>query len=89
MEFISMPKEELIKEARKIGYIIVGEYVGHLEASGKDFGVLGADSISNCFKIMSIVDEIEIPFFDEENKVDIESLREIIFIKIKEKRFNS
>ena len=88
MEFISMPKEELIKEARKIGYIIAGEYVGHLEASGKDFGVLGADSISNCFKIMSIVDEIEIPF-DEEDKVDIESLREIIFIKIKEKRFNS
>ena len=88
MEFISMPKEELIKEARKIGYIIAGEYVGHLEASGEDFGILGADSISNCFKIMSIVDEIEIPF-DEENKVDIESLREIIFIKIKEKRFNS
>lgn len=88
MEFISMPKEELIKEARKIGYIIAGEYVGHLEASGKDFGILGADSISNCFKIMSIVDEIEIPF-NEENKVDIESLREIIFIKIKEKRFNS
>ena len=88
MEFISMPKEELIKEARKISYIIAGEYVGHLEASGKDFGVLGADSISNCFKIMSIVDEIEIPF-DEEDKVDIESLREIIFIKIKEKRFNS
>ena len=83
-----MPKEELIKEARKIGYIIAGEYVGHLEASGKDFGVLGADSISNCFKIMSIVDEIEIPF-DEENKVDIESLRETIFIEIKEKKFNS
>ena len=36
---------------------------------------------------MSIVDEIEIPF--EEDKVDIESLREIIFIKIKETRFNS
>ena len=88
MEFISMPKEELIKEARKIGYIIAGEYAGYLEASGEDFGILGADSISNCFKIMSIVDEIEIPF-DEENKVDIESLREIIFIKIKEKRFNS
>ena len=88
MEFISMPKEEFIKEARKIGYIIAGEYVGHLEASGKDFGILGADSISNCFKIISIVDKIEIPF-DEEDKVDIESLREIIFIKIKEKRFNS
>ena len=87
MEFISMPKEELIKEARKIGYIIAGEYVGHLEASGKDFGILGADSISNCFRIMSIVDEIEIPF-DEEDKVDIESLREIIFIEIKEKEFN-
>ena len=82
-----MLREELIKEARKIGYIIAGEYVGHLEASGKDFGVLGADSISNCFKIMSIVDEIEIPF--DEDKVDIESLREIIFIKIKETRFNS
>ena len=82
-----MPKEELIKEARKIGYIIAGEYVGHLEASGKDFGVLGADSISNCFKIISIVDKIEIPF-DEEDKVDIESLREIIFIEIKEKEFN-
>ena len=87
MEFISMPKEELIKEARKIGYIIAGEYVGHLEASGKDFGILGADSISNCFKIISIVDKIEIPF-DEEDKVDIESLREIIFIEIKEKEFN-
>ena len=82
-----MSREELIKEARRIGYIIAGEYVGHLEASGKDFGDFGADSIDNCFKIMSIVDEIEIPF--EEDKVDIESLREIIFIKIKEKRFNS
>ena len=82
-----MLKEELIKEARKIGYIIAGEYVGHLEASGKDFGVLGADSISNCFKIISIVDKIKIPF-DEEDKVDIESLREIIFIEIKEKEFN-
>ena len=82
-----MLREELIKEARKIGYIIAGEYVGHLEASGKDFGDFGADSIDNCFKIISIVDEIEIPF--EEDKVDIESLREIIFIKIKEKRFNS
>ena len=82
-----MLREELIKEARKIGYIIAGEYVGHLEASGKDFGDFGADSIDNCFKIMSIVDEIEIPF--EEDKVDIESLREIIFIKIKETRFNS
>ena len=82
-----MSREELIKEARRIGYIIAGEYVGHLEASGKDFGDFGADSIDNCFKIMSIVDEIEIPF--EEDKVDIESLREIIFIKIKETRFNS
>ena len=82
-----MSREELIKEARRIGYIIAGEYVGHLEASGKDFGDFGADSIDNCFKIISIVDEIEIPF--EEDKVDIESLREIIFIKIKEKRFNS
>ena len=82
-----MLREELIKEARKIGYIIAGEYVGHLEASGKDFGDFGADSIDNCFKIISIVDEIEIPF--EEDKVDIESLREIIFIKIKETRFNS
>ena len=82
-----MLREELIKEARKIGYIIAGEYVGHLEASGKDFGDFGADSIDNCFKIISIVDEIEIPF--EEDKVDIESLREIIFIKIKEMRFNS
>ena len=82
-----MLREELIKEARKIGYIIAGEYVGHLEASGKDFGDFGADSIDNCFKIISIVDEIEIPF--EEDKVDIESLREIIFIKIKEKEFNS
>ena len=82
-----MLREEFIKEARKIGYIIAGEYVGHLEASGKDFGDFGADSIDNCFKIMSIVDEIEIPF--EEDKVDIELLREIIFIKIKEKRFNS
>ena len=81
-----MLREELIKEARKIGYIIAGEYVGHLEASGKDFGDFGADSIDNCFKIISIVDEIEIPF--EEDKVDIESLREIIFIKIKEKEFN-
>ena len=36
---------------------------------------------------MSIVDKIEIPF-DEEDKVDIESLREIIFIEIKEKEFN-
>ena len=83
-----MLREELIKEARKIGYIIAGEYAGHLESSGEDFGYFGADSLNNCFKIMSIVDEIEIPF-DEENKVDIESLREIIFIKIKEKRFNS
>ena len=82
-----MPREELTKEARRIGYIIAGEYVGHLEASGKDFGDFGADSLDNCFKIMSIVDEIEIPF--EEDKVDIESLREIIFIKIKETRFNS
>ena len=82
-----MLREELIKEARKIGYIIAGEYVGHLEASGKDFGDFGVDSLNNCFKIMSIVDEIEIPF--EEDKVDIESLREIIFIKIKEMRFNS
>ena len=82
-----MPREELTKEARRIGYIIAGEYVGHLEASGKDFGDFGADSIDNCFKIMSIVDEIEIPF-DEEDKVDIESLREIIFIEIKEKEFN-
>ena len=82
-----MLREELIKEARKIGYIIAGEYVGHLEASGKDFGDFGADSIDNCFKIISIVDEIEISF--EEDKVDIESLREIIFIKIKEKEFNS
>lgn len=82
-----MLREELIKEARKIGYIIAGEYVGHLEASGKDFGDFGADSIDNCFKIISIVDEIEIPF--EEDKVDIESLREIIFIKIKETGFNS
>ena len=82
-----MPKEELIKEARKIGYIIAGEYIGHLEASEKDFGDFGADSIDNCFKIISIVDEIEIPF--KEDKVDIESLREIIFIKIKETRFNS
>lgn len=82
-----MLREDLIKEARKIGYIIAGEYVGHLEASGEDFGDFGADSIDNCFKIMSIVDEIEIPF--EEDKVDIESLREIIFIKIKETRFNS
>ena len=81
-----MSREELIKEARRIGYIIAGEYVGHLEASGKDFGDFGADSIDNCFKIMSIVDEIEIPF--EEDKVDIKSLREIIFIKIKEKEFN-
>ena len=80
-------REELIKEARRIGYIIAGEYAGHLEASGEDFGYFGADSLNNCFKIMSIVDEIEIPF--EEDKVDIESLREIIFIKIKEKRFNS
>ena len=82
-----MLREELIKEARKIGYIIAGEYAGHLEASGEDFEYFGADSIDNCFKIISIVDEIEIPF--EEDKVDIESLREIIFIKIKEKRFNS
>ena len=82
-----MLREELIKEARKIGYIIAGEYAGHLEASGEDFGYFGADSLNNCFKIMSIVDEIEIPF--DEDKVDIESLREIIFIKIKEKRFNS
>ena len=82
-----MLREELIKEARKIGYIIAGEYAGHLEASGEDFGYFGADSLNNCFKIMSIVDEIEIPF--EEDKVDIESLREIIFIKIKETRFNS
>ena len=82
-----MLREELIKEARKIGYIIAGEYTGHLEASEKDFGDFGADSLNNCFKIMSIVDEIEIPF--EEDKVDIESLREIIFIKIKETRFNS
>ena len=80
-------REEFIKEARKIGYIIAGEYAGHLEASGEDFGYFGADSLNNCFKIMSIVDEIEIPF--EEDKVDIESLREIIFIKIKEMRFNS
>ena len=82
-----MLREELVKEARKIGYIIAGEYAGHLEASGEDFGYFGADSLNNCFKIMSIVDEIEIPF--EEDKVDIESLREIIFIKIKETRFNS
>ena len=82
-----MLREELIKEARKIGYIIAGEYAGHLESSGEDFGYFGADFLNNCFKIMSIVDEIEIPF--EEDKVDIESLREIIFIKIKEKRFNS
>lgn len=82
-----MLREELIKEALKIGYIIAGEYAGHLEASGEDFGYFGADSLNNCFKIMSIVDEIEIPF--EEDKVDIESLREIIFIKIKETRFNS
>ena len=82
-----MLREELIKEARKIGYIIAGEYAGRLEASGEDFGYFGADSIDNCFKIISIVDEIEIPF--EEDKVDIESLREIIFIKIKETRFNS
>ena len=82
-----MSREELIKEARRIGYIIAGEYVGHLEASGKDFGDFGADSIDNCFKIMSIVDKIEIPF-DEENKVDIESFRETIFIEIKEKEFN-
>ena len=82
-----MLREELTKEARKIGYIIAGEYAGHLEASGEDFGYFGADSLNNCFKIMSIVDEIEIPF--EEDKVDIESLREIIFIKIKETRFNS
>lgn len=82
-----MLREELIKEARKIGYIIAGEYAGHLEASGEDFGYFGADSLNNCFKIMSIVDKIEIPF--DEDKVDIESLREIIFIKIKEKRFNS
>ena len=81
-----MLREELIKEARKIGYIIAGEYAGHLEASGEDFGYFGADSLNNCFKIMSIVDEIEIPF--EEDKVDIESLREIIFIEIKEKEFN-
>ena len=80
-------REELIKEARKIGYIIAGEYARHLEASGEDFGYFGADSLNNCFKIMSIVDEIEIPF--EEDKVDIESLREIIFTKIKETRFNS
>ena len=80
-------REELIKEARKIGYIIAGEYAGHLEASGEDFGYFGADSLNNCFKIISIVDEIEILF--EEDKVDIESLREIIFIKIKETRFNS
>ena len=82
-----MLREELIKEARKIGYIIAGEYAGHLEASGEDFGYFGVDSLNNCFKIMSIVDEIEIPF--EEDKVDIESLREMIFIKIKEMRFNS
>ena len=82
-----MLREELIKEARKTGYIIAGEYARHLEASGEDFGYFGADSLNNCFKIMSIVDEIEIPF--EEDKVDIESLREIIFIKIKETRFNS
>ena len=82
-----MLREGLIKEARKIGYIIAGEYAGHLEASGEDFGYFGADSLNNCFKIMSIMDEIEIPF--EEDKVDIESLREIIFIKIKETRFNS
>ena len=82
-----MLREDLIKEARKIGYIIAGEYVGHLEASGKDFGYFGADSLNNCFKIMSIVNKIEIPF-DEEDKVDIESLREIIFIEIKEKEFN-
>ena len=81
-----MLREELIKEDRKIGYIIAGEYAGHLEASGEDFGYFGADSLNNCFKIMSIVDEIEIPF--EEDKVDIESLREIIFIEIKEKEFN-
>lgn len=65
-----MLREELIKEARKIGYIIAGEYAGHLEASREDFGYFGADSLNNCFKIMSIVDEIEIPF--EEDKVDIE-----------------
>ena len=82
-----MSREELIKEARRIGYIIAGEYIGHLEASEEDFGYFGADSLNNCFKIMSIVDEIEIPF--KEDKVDIESLREIIFIKIKEMRFNS
>ena len=78
-----MLREELIKEARRIGYIIAG----HLEASGEDFGYFGTDSLNNCFKIMSIVDKIEIPF-DEEDKVDIESLREIIFIEIKEKEFN-
>ena len=53
-----MSREELIKEARRIGYIIAGEYVGHLEASGKDFGDFGADSIDNCFKIMSIVEHL-------------------------------
>ena len=32
-----MLREELIKEARKIGYIIAGEYARHLESSGEDF----------------------------------------------------
>lgn len=81
-----MSKENLIAEARKIGYITAGEYAGCLEYKGKNFGILGADSIQNCLKIISLVDEIEIPF-DEEGRVDIESFREMIFDKIYNQRF--
>ena len=68
------------QEVRNVGYTLAGYYAAMLEGryDSNAFDDFGADSIHNCYEYIEIVDDIVIPY-DEENRVDTEEYRDRIY----------